>query len=86
MTDSPTIHDPDELRQRRIRAGLNQIDLAELTGLHQSYISLLERGLKNPTAKTLGIIAKALPECEITDLLRIQPRPRRRATVTKAAA
>lgn len=84
MTDSPTIHDPDELRQRRIEAGLNQIDLARLTGLHQTYISLLERGLKNPTAKTLKVIADALPECQVVDLLR--QRSSRRPKVAAAAA
>lgn len=84
MTDSPTLHDPGELRQRRIEAGLNQIDLAGKTGLHQSYISLLERGRKSPTAKTLKVIADQLG-CEVADLLRIRPKQRRRP-VLKAAA
>ena len=83
MTDSPTIHDPGELRQRRIEAGLNQIDLARLTGLHQTYISYLERGLKNPTAKTLKIITDAL-ECDVADVLRT--RSSRRPRVAAAAA
>jgi transcriptional regulator with XRE-family HTH domain len=72
MSDSPTLHDPAALRHRRIRAGLNQGDLAGQTGLDQSYISLLERGKRGGTAKTLGIIAKAL-RCEIADLLPSEP-------------
>jgi transcriptional regulator with XRE-family HTH domain len=78
MIDSPAIHDPDELRERRIRAGLNQDDLARRTGLSQSYISLLERGKKKkPTAKTLGILADALG-CDIDDLMPLRPRLRQR--------
>lgn len=85
MSDSQTIHDPGELRQRRIRAGLNQGDLAERTGLSQSYISLLERGVKKkPTARTLGIIARELG-CEVSDLMPPRPRLRRRPA-EKAAA
>lgn len=83
MTDSPTIHDPDELRRRRIEAGLNQIDLARLTGLHQTYISYLERGLKNPTAKTLKIITDVLG-CDVADVLR--KRSSRRPKIAAAAA
>ena len=69
MNDSPTVHDPAELRRKRIEAGLDQIDLARLAGLHQTYISLLERGKKkNPTARTLKRIADALG-CEPVDLM-----------------
>lgn len=85
MSDSRTLHDPSELRRRRIEAGLNQIDLAGKTGLHQSYISLLERGRKSPTAKTLKVIADALPECTVADLLRGRPKVRRRPSVKAAA-
>jgi transcriptional regulator with XRE-family HTH domain len=91
MSDSPTVHDPDELRLRRIMAGLNQGDLAERTGLSQSYISLLERGVKKkPTAKTLGILADALG-CDIGDLMpprpRLRPRPKTAvAAVPRASA
>lgn len=82
MSDSPTVHDPDELRERRILAGMNQDDLASVTGLNQSYISLLERGQREPTGKTLGILAAAL-HCEIGDLMR--KRSRRRPKQAAAA-
>lgn len=89
MSDSPTFHDPDELRRRRKLAGFNQGDLAERTGLDQSYISMLERGRRgNPTGKTLGIIAEALG-CEIKDLVRAKPAggdARKGARTVKAAA
>lgn len=80
MISSPTIHDPGKLRRRRIRAGLNQIDLARQTGLHQTYISYLERGRKNPTAKTLKIITDALG-CDVDDVLRKQNSRRPKSAV-----
>lgn len=87
MSDSPTVHDPDELRLRRIEAGLNQDDLAARTGLNQSYISLLERGLREPTGKTLKILADALG-CEPRDLMRMRARrrPKSAAVSTRHAA
>jgi transcriptional regulator with XRE-family HTH domain len=73
MSDSLTVHDPDELRERRIGAGLNQDDLAKRTGLHQTYISALERGARQPTGKTLKRLADALG-CEPVDLMRSRGR------------
>lgn len=84
MSDSPTVHDPDELRRKRIEAGLNQIDLANLAELHQTYISLLERGQKNPTAKTLKRIADALG-CKTVDLMRERSSRRPKAAGRAAA-
>ncbi|MFM9745126.1 helix-turn-helix domain-containing protein, partial [Streptomyces brasiliscabiei] len=34
--------------------------LDELSGLHQTYISDIERGVRNPSLKTIEKIAKAL--------------------------
>lgn len=48
---------------------MNQADLARVTGLHQSHISLLERGRRRSTRKTLRIIAAALG-CDVDDLVR----------------
>ena len=68
MSDSQILPDPGKLRRKRIVGGLDQADLAERTGLHQTHISLLERGKRGTTAKTLGILADALG-CDITDLM-----------------
>lgn len=41
------------LQQRRKELKLTQAGLAKKTGLHRTYISLLERGERSPTATTL---------------------------------
>lgn len=47
---------------RRVREarGLTQEDLEGMTGLRRSYISDLERGVRNPTIRALARIAEAL--------------------------
>lgn len=48
------------LASLRHEAGLSQEELADRAGLHRTYISQLERGLKSPTVAALSRIAKAL--------------------------
>ncbi|CRI66916.1 Uncharacterized HTH-type transcriptional regulator y4dJ [Thiocapsa sp. KS1] len=48
------------LRLRRVSAGLSQDELAERTGLSQTWISRLELGSANPTVSTLTILAEGL--------------------------
>lgn len=48
------------LRRRREGAGLSQEKLAEEAGLHRTYISLLERGHRQPTITVVSQLAKAL--------------------------
>ncbi|HLX72700.1 MAG TPA: helix-turn-helix transcriptional regulator [Verrucomicrobiae bacterium] len=48
------------VRTRRIAAGLSQEKLAERSGLHPNYISMIERGVRNPTLDASARIAKAL--------------------------
>ena len=49
-----------ELRKLRHNAGLSQEALAFAAGLHRTYISQLERGLKSPSLDTLFLVSKAL--------------------------
>jgi len=48
------------LREQRERASLSQEELAKAAQLNRTYISLLERGIRQPTLETLFRIADAL--------------------------
>ncbi|HAN22073.1 MAG: hypothetical protein A2Y15_07620 [Clostridiales bacterium GWF2_36_10] len=50
----------ERLRLYRNRAGLSQEELAEKSGLHNTYIGQLERGEKNATLESIEKVAKAL--------------------------
>jgi transcriptional regulator with XRE-family HTH domain len=48
------------VRQRREAAGMSQEALADAAGLHRTYISLLERGQRNPSLEVIGALARGL--------------------------
>lgn len=48
-----------EIQRRRAEKGWSQEYLAEMTGLHRTYISQLERGLKSPSVRVLSHITRA---------------------------
>lgn len=48
------------IAERRRKLGLSQEALADSCGVHATYISQLERGLKSPTVRVLRGIAEAL--------------------------
>lgn len=48
------------VRRRRQAAGLSQEALADAAGLHRTYISLLERGLREPQLGTIAALAAGL--------------------------
>ena len=48
------------VRKRRLAAGWTQEMLAERAGLHPTYVSMVERGVRNPTLDVSARIAKAL--------------------------
>ena len=60
--------DRRKLALKRIRAGLSQRALARLAELDPSYISLLERGDRGPSPRTLNTLAGVLG-CDITELM-----------------
>lgn len=60
---------PQELRTRRIAAGLTQQQLSERIGVRQSVISLYEKGSNAPSLDVLIKIADTL-DCTIDDLVR----------------
>tara|TARA_R110002094_G_scaffold57631_2_gene68764 strand:+ start:799 stop:1008 length:210 start_codon:yes stop_codon:yes gene_type:complete len=48
------------LRKLREAQGWSQEELADRAGLHRTYISSVERGVRNPTITVLAKIAAAL--------------------------
>ena len=48
------------VRKRRIAGGQSQERLAERARLHPTYVSMVERGLRNPTLDVASRLAKAL--------------------------
>ncbi len=48
------------LRELRLARGLSQEKLADEAGLHRTYISLLERGMREPSLKTIYLLSKPL--------------------------
>ena len=49
-----------KLRHYRTQAGLSQERLGEITGLDRTYISGIERGVRNPSLKNIDKLARAL--------------------------
>ena len=67
------------VRKRRTEQGISQESLASLAGLHLTYISMLERGIRNPSLTVILQLAEALntvPSALMADL---------EAKVTKSA-
>ena len=50
----------DYLKEQRVAAALSLRELAEQSGVSNPYLSMVERGVRNPSAQVLQQIAKAL--------------------------
>jgi transcriptional regulator with XRE-family HTH domain len=57
------------VRRRRESAGVSQEELADRAGLHRTYISLVERGLRMPSIGVVHQLASAL-ETTMTSMVR----------------
>lgn len=57
------------LREERKRRGLSNYAVAKRCGVSQSMLSLVERGLRNPTLETILKISDAL-EVDLSDIVR----------------
>ena len=50
----------DEIRNERLQAGMSQERLAEIAGIHRTYVSLIERKKKDPTMRVFIRLCRAL--------------------------
>jgi transcriptional regulator with XRE-family HTH domain len=50
----------NRIKTIRLKKKLSQGDIAKILGVHSTYISQIERGIRNPTLKNIEKIAKAL--------------------------
>lgn len=48
------------LKRIRLEQNMSQEEVAELAGLHRTYISFLERGMRNPSLLTVEKLGKVL--------------------------
>lgn len=62
----------ENVRRERVRQGLTQDALAVEAGMRRSYLSDIERGVRNPSVHALGRLASALG-VDAADLLRSNP-------------
>jgi transcriptional regulator with XRE-family HTH domain len=60
------------LRQIRQIRGLSQEELADIAGLHRTYVGSVERSERNISIDNIERLANAL-EVDITELLRKEP-------------
>lgn len=57
-----------KIRSLRVERKWSQEKLGELTGLDRTYISGIERGVRNPSIKNIDKLAKAL-DIKISELI-----------------
>jgi transcriptional regulator with XRE-family HTH domain len=60
------------LRYFRVKLKISQERLSQESGLDRSYISLLERGLRQPSLTTLLQLAKALNISSVELILKVE--------------
>ena len=55
-----TVNFGQRVKALRLQAGLSQEAFADKCGLDRTYISGIERGVRNPTLEVIGVIADGL--------------------------
>lgn len=58
----------NKIRQLRIDLGYSQEKLGEITGIDRTYISGVERGVRNPSLRNIEKLAKAL-KAKVSELV-----------------
>lgn len=67
--NEPNTFDPEALRRLRAEAGLSQQKLADLAGMTDAGVCLLEQGKRKPRPGTVAALARAL-DADPSDLWR----------------
>ena len=78
-TESARLRFARQLKSERLTRGISQESLAELAGLHRTYVGSVERGERNIAVDNMEALANALG-LDIGDLLRLQPAPEQTET------
>lgn len=60
------------VRSRREQLGLSQMAVAERAGVHFTFVSDIERGVRNPSLLTMVKLAKAL-DADLSELVAVLP-------------
>jgi transcriptional regulator with XRE-family HTH domain len=60
------------LRQLRESKGLSQEELADQCGIHRTYVSQLERGLKSPTLRLVWQVCASLDVSPLSLITNVQ--------------
>ena len=60
MAEDILVRFGNKVREERLKSGISQEALAEIAGVHRTYIGMIERAEKNITLKNIEKIAKAL--------------------------
>ncbi|EIW8510277.1 helix-turn-helix domain-containing protein [Enterobacter cloacae] len=66
-TSSIQAHFGAHLKKLRLQSGLSQEAFADKCGLDRTYVSGIERGVRNPTLEVISVLAKGL-EIEMSEL------------------
>ncbi|MGH6949985.1 MAG: helix-turn-helix domain-containing protein [Vitreimonas sp.] len=62
------------LKRLRAEKGWSQEELADQAGLHRTYVSGVERGVRNPTITIVAALAKALgvPPADLLERIQVE--------------
>ncbi|MDI1442566.1 helix-turn-helix transcriptional regulator [Polyangium sp. 6x1] len=66
------------VREARIGVGISQEELADRAELHRTYVSLLERGKRNPSLRVVQALATALGTTMTRLVSEVEARQRRK--------
>ncbi len=69
------------VRQLRLDRGVTQEEVAHRAGIHVTYLSGIERGVRNPSLTSIYALAAAL-EVPVSQLFAFVPPPPRRIALT----